>query len=210
MCWKNSAVSFTSHKQKLLLVEIQHKAVYSITGGEYNLLRQWGESSCALLSVAFYPSSWKHLYEGCLAPGLGKEIRPVQSGRNKGTTQCCRKCLLCYHLATSFSVMKKVRDRTYYTLYFIAFASDIFSVWWKCVLLFIFKFLCQADIMLCTLWEKYSRDFSFFFFSFTFQRTSCCNYWQVAYTNSKRMLPHLTPHWTFNFHTIGFFFFFFS
>lgn len=58
--------------------------------------------------------------------------------------------------------MKKVRDRIYYTRYFIAFASGIFFCLVNCVLLFILKFLCQADVMLCTLWEKILQGFFFF------------------------------------------------
>lgn len=110
-------MSFPSHEQKFLSVEIQHKVVYSITGGKYNVLRQWGESSCAVLSVAFYPSSRKHLYEGSLVPGLGKDIRPVQ----RVSALLPLTYFLCSH--------EEVRDRTYYTRYFIAFAGDIFSVW---------------------------------------------------------------------------------
>lgn len=86
----------------------------------------------------------------------------AKSGQNKCTTHSCRKCLLCYRLSTLSSVMKKVRDRIYYTRYFIAFASGIFFCLVNCVLLFILKFLCQADVMLCTLWEKILQGFFFF------------------------------------------------
>lgn len=130
MSWKKSSVSFPSHKEKLLSLEMWSSMFCHLEEG-WHVEAVWGKGVllfCSILPILMETPLW-----GLPASRVRKRDKANANSDPKNVSHglaenVCPQTPALLPL-TYFLFSHEEHETTYYTRYFIAFASDIFSVW---------------------------------------------------------------------------------